>query len=153
MENQRRFYKIERDTIIKPGFKHVGVYDSQSGWVLDLQNNNSRIELRTVSFEEFAQNRDVSYSKTIHPLNDDETVLQRWNAVANEYNAGKLKDINYFAPGTSGIITDANGLNCENLAEYVLTGHKDNPQGTFFRIIGAVIASMGITAILLVSKK
>ena len=52
----------------------------------------------------------------------------------------------YAAEGCEGILAGGQGYNCENLAEFVMTGKVANSQGILLRILKAIGLGAGLTS-------
>lgn len=104
---------------------HVGVLDTQRNIVLELVTPDKR----SIVIQEIPVNLFGKYIKDepINPVDDNERILQRWQSVMKRYrqSVNENKKWLYDAGGEY----QKNKLNCENLAEWVMTGTLEAPFG------------------------
>jgi hypothetical protein len=83
-----------------------------------------RVVIREIHVQDFGR---YTKDNPANPVDDDETILERWQAVMKEYKRS-VKENETWAYDAGGEY-HKDKLNCENLAEWVMTGTPGAPLG------------------------
>jgi hypothetical protein len=115
------------------GFHHVGVYDEECDEVLDLgYDEDGCIEIKVTSLAEFEQDEKVEV-ELLSGTGSESEVEERWLKVISAWDLDEFSGVQFDPFGKQGI-------NCELLAYWVLTGREQTPQGDAAEdLVGEVI--------------
>lgn len=106
--------------------RHAQVCDCEFNTVLELtRGSDSTILIRTVSLVEFHQEMKWCILPVLQNQLGDEHVGENWDSIVHIWNSGALDNVPYSPLGG----TNSDGLSCENLTEFLMTGKPSNPQG------------------------
>lgn len=124
---------MARFRMIKRGF-HVGVLDTERALVLELTTpDHKTVIIREIPVKCFLQDGEYKYTKPMTSASEDSIILKRWEAVIFEYRQSvrNNQQWEYNAGGNY----HAGKFNCENLAEWVMTGEANTRLGQYARIL------------------
>jgi hypothetical protein len=108
---------------------HVGVLNKKTGKILELyvEKNGDIIIHVNANEEEFSDGKKV-FREDVSDQTMDFSIQSRWKQAKRLYENGELKKIGYDASGQ-------NGVSCETIAYWILTGKARSPQGDRLKIL------------------
>jgi hypothetical protein len=109
-------------------YVHVGVLDTYTMQVLELYTpDREKVEIRVINEADFCKKHRYQEIEPINAVDDDATVLERWTNIMNQYKISKANNENWEYDAGGEFYKQK--LNCENVAEWVMTGISLAPLG------------------------